>query len=87
MKGKTESGFSFTIADDVLDDWEILEILRDIDNGEQGKIVDAVDMVLGNGLKEKLKAFIKMRDGKITISAMTTEFFAILSAIGNGKKS
>lgn len=87
MKGKTETGFSYVIADDVLDDWEVLEVLRDIDKGEQGKIVDAVDLILGNGLKEKLKAFIKKRDGKVSISAMTTEFYGILNSIQSGKNS
>lgn len=87
MKGKTESGFSFNISDDVLDDWGTLKILRKIDNGETAMIIDAVERILGVELEEKLENFIMKRDGKVSATAMTKEFVEILNSVKDGKKS
>lgn len=86
MKGKTESGFAFEIADDVLDDWGTLKILRRIDNGETAMVVDAVERILGTELEEKLENFIEKRDGKVSATAMTKEFVEILNCVNSGKK-
>ena len=32
--GKTSSGFEFSLQDEVLDDYELLETLQDIDDGD-----------------------------------------------------
>lgn len=85
MKGKTESGFSFNIDQDALDDWEVVKILRRIDKGETALIVDAIEKILGEELESKLESFIRKRDGKVSASAMTKEFVEILNSIKDGK--
>ena len=85
MKGKTETGFSFNIDPDVLDDWETVKILRKIDKGETAMIVDAIERILGEELETKLETFIQKRDGKVSASAMTKEFVEILNSIKDGK--
>ena len=37
ITGTTESGFRYTLAPDTLDDYELLENLCDIDNGDASK--------------------------------------------------
>ena len=45
--GKTSSGFEFSLQDEVLDDYELLETLQDIDDGDYGKTTKMVTMLLG----------------------------------------
>lgn len=40
--GKTSSGFEFSLQDEVLDDYELLETLQDIDDGDYGKTTKMV---------------------------------------------
>ena len=49
MKAKLSDGFEVDILDEVIDDWEFLEVLTGIDEGETGLIVKAAKMLLGNG--------------------------------------
>lgn len=39
---KTKSGFEFTVKDSALDNWELLEVLSDIDDGKTQKMGAAV---------------------------------------------
>lgn len=80
LKGKTETGFEFEIDDEVLDDWELLEILQEIDDGNIGKLAKAIVFLLGEEQYEKLKDFIKKRDGKIKASVMIDEFTSIMNS-------
>lgn len=80
LKGKTETGFEFEIDEEVLDDWELLELLQEIDDGSIGKLSKAMVLMLGKEQYEKLKNFIKARDGKIKASVMVDEFSSIMNA-------
>lgn len=80
LKGISESGFEFEIDEEVLDDWEMLELLQEIDDGSVGKIAKAIVFLLGKEQYEKLKNFIKARDGKIKASVMIDEFTSIMNA-------
>ena len=80
LKGITESGFEFEIDEEILDDWELLELLQEIDDGNIGKLSKAIVFMLGEEQYTKLKNFIKARDGKIKASVMVVEFFSIMNA-------
>ena len=80
LKGKTKSGFKFAIDKDVLDDWELLELLEKIDSGDMSVMPKAITFLLGNRQYENLKKFIKKRDGKIKITTMVEEFNQIMTA-------
>lgn len=80
LKGISASGFEFEIDEEVLDDWEMLELLQEIDDGSVGKIAKAIVLLLGKEQYEKLKNFIKARDGKIKASVMIDEFTSIMNA-------
>lgn len=80
LKGISASGFEFEIDEEVLDDWEMLELLQEIDDGSVGKIAKAIVFLLGKEQYEKLKNFIKARDGKIKASVMIDEFTSIMNA-------
>ena len=80
LKGLSASGFEFEIDEEVLDDWEMLELLQEIDEGKIGKLAKAIVFLLGQRQYEKLKNFIKARDGKIKASVMIDEFTSIMNA-------
>lgn len=80
LKGITESGFEFEIDEESLDDWELLELLQEIDDGNIGKLSKAIVFMLGEEQYTKLKNFIKARDGKIKASVMVDEFSSIMNA-------
>lgn len=80
LKGISASGFEFEIDEEVLDDWEMIELLQEIDDGSVGKIAKAIVFLLGKEQYKKLKNFIKARDGKIKASVMIDEFTSIMNA-------
>lgn len=85
-KGKTKSGFEFEVDSIVFDDWEILEKLNEIDNGNSALMVDVARQVLGqeqlNALKEHVK---KLNGGKATITAMGEALGEIFEACNTSK--
>lgn len=42
IKGTTKSGFDYTVQEEALDDYELLEELREIDKGNTSLVVDAI---------------------------------------------
>lgn len=85
IRGKTSSGFEYELEDDVFDDYELLEILRKIDKGESGCIVDMVDMLLGSKQKQCLKEHIRKENGKVSASKMLEEVMEIFQKEKEGK--
>ena len=85
-KGKTETGFEFELSDEAVDNYELLEILTDIDKGQGKKIVDAIDMLLGEEQRNRLKEHVREKNGRVSTKAMWKEFVSILGE-ANGKKS
>lgn len=85
ITGTTKTGFEFQLADNVLDDYELLEALCAIDSGNYGKVPAMVDALLGTDQVKKLKDHIR-KNGKVSSAALVAEVFEILTAAG-GKNS
>jgi hypothetical protein len=79
-KGKTTTGFEFTINPDVFDDWEMLEKLNAIDKGDTNLVVDVAREVLGIEQLDALKAHIKADKGKVSITDMMAALEEIFEA-------
>lgn len=86
MQGTTQSGFDFTLDDEVLDDYELLEILVELDKGDYSHITDMVNMLLGEKQKKALKEHIRAKDGKVSAKTMMLEVTEIFKASQTGKK-
>lgn len=78
--GKTSTRFEFKIEDDVLDDYEFLEVLSEVDRGDYGKVTEMVDMLLGTEQKEKLKEHVRNENGKVSASQIMNEVKDIFEA-------
>lgn len=85
LQGKTESGFEFELDEDVLDDYELLELLQEVDNGEYGKITQVVDLLLGSKQKGRLKEHVRNENGRVTTSGLMKEVEWIFKNVGQLK--
>lgn len=80
ITGKTRSGFEFELDDEVLDDYELLEILHKLDSGEYGLVTEMVGKLLGEEQKDLLKEHVRGEDGKVSAKRMMDEVAEIFRA-------
>ena len=86
IKGRTESGFEYELDDSVMDDYELLELLTDINKGDARRIVDVAGKLLGLEQKDRLKEHIRGKEGRVSTKAMWQELLEVLQG-ANGKNS
>lgn len=86
ISGVTESGFEFEISANALDDYELMEMIAELDDGKMQNLPKIIDYILGKEQKKALMEYLR-EDGKVPMSAMTKAFFEIMGAIKEGKKS
>ena len=77
ITGTTESGFRYTLPPDALDDYELLENLCDIDNGDVSKITVIARQLLGDAQMEALKDHVRKENGRVPTSKMIEEIIQI----------
>lgn len=77
ITGTTESGFQYTLPPDALDDYELLENLCDIDNGDVSKITGIARQLLGDAQIEALKGHVRKENGRVPASKMIEEIIQI----------
>ena len=82
MKTRLSDGFEVEIIDNVADDWEFLEVLTGIDEGETGLIVKAAKMMLGNEGVKSLKDHLRGKDGVVKTTEMVEALKDILNNTG-----
>ena len=83
---KTSTGFEFEIIDGAFDDWELLELIADIDGGNGVKVPLVLKKLLGAEQAAALKEHVRGEDGKVTLGAMNAEITDIMKAVGDAKK-
>ena len=83
--GKTSTGFEFSLQDEVLDDYELLETLQDIDGGDYGKTTKMVTMLLGQAQKDALKDHVSSENGRVSAQKMIAEVMEIFESKNKSK--
>ena len=78
IKVVTASGFPLRISSEVMDDWDLLEVLRKLDQGEAHLVIDAFKILLGDDQYENIKEHLR-KDGKLKASDMMNEFADIMT--------
>ena len=78
--------FDFEIEEEVLDDYELLEIICDIDAGEHQKIIIAFKLLLGEEQLKTLKDKIRGKCGHVSTTEMMTAFSEIMTSCKTTKK-
>ena len=87
MKAKLKDGFEIEISESVTDDWEFLEVLSGIDEGETGLIVKAAKMLLGNEGVKALKEHLRNENGKVSSTAMIAALEELMESVNELKNS
>lgn len=82
-KGKTISGFEFTVDDEILESWEFVELLADVDENML-KSVNLLKLLLGKDQVDKLKEHL---GGKPKAKDMFTALKEIMDSLGDSTKN
>lgn len=75
--GTTESGFQYSIDQEAMDNYELLEDLCEVDNGNAGKITTAARRLLGDDQLKALKEHLRNEKGRVPASKMIKEISQI----------
>lgn len=86
MKGRLADGFEAELNDNILDDWEFLELLDDVDNGNEGAIVRVAKMLLGKDGLKSLKDHLR-QDGHVKVTAMVPALTELMESASQLKNS
>lgn len=87
MKATLKDGFEVQINDGVTNDWSFLTVLRKIDKGETGLIVDAAEILLGGEKEvEKLAKHLE-KDGVTPADKMITAITELMESVKELKNS
>ena len=87
MKVTLKDGFEVTVIDNALNDWNFLSMLRKIDRGETGLVVDIAEKLLGGDEEvEKLAKHLEV-DGVTPVDSMVSAIAEMIDAVGELKNS
>ena len=83
IKGKTSTGFEYTIADEARDDMELLEAFMDIDNGKVSGLKSVIEQLLGKDQKAALYDHLRNKEtGRVRASEVMAAIGEILTNAG-----
>nr|DAZ49578.1 MAG TPA: hypothetical protein [Caudoviricetes sp.] len=85
MKGITSSGFEYNLDETALDDYELLEDLCELDNGNTARTISALNRLLGTEQKDQLKEHLREENGRVPASKMMVEMAEIFNSVKEGK--
>lgn len=85
IEGKTKSGFEFKIEDAALDDWELLEYLTELDEGDLSHVAKINKSLLGTEQTKALKEHVRDETGRVRTSLMVEELGEILTSMNETK--
>lgn len=71
IKGTTESGFRYSIDPNVFRDFELIELIGSVDEGNPFALPKVVERILGEKQKENLYTFCKKRNGFVDIKVVS----------------
>jgi hypothetical protein len=84
ITGKTKSGFEYELEDNVLDDYELIEALGELDENPL-KLSKVIALLFGSR-KDDVKAFVKKQKGYVSTTEVSNLVLEVFEAAGNGKK-
>lgn len=79
LKGKTKSGFEFEIQDDALNNYELVEVLADVDTNPL-LLPRLVKMLLGESQKNKLTDHVRTETGTVPLDKISDEIMEIFQS-------
>ncbi len=87
MKAKLNDGFEVSINENCLNDWGFLTMLRKIDKGDSGLIVDIAEKLLGGEEEvDKLAKHLEV-DGMTPVDKMIDALTELMESVNELKNS
>lgn len=84
MKAQLKDGFEIEVREDCVNDWSFLTMLRKIDKGESGLIVDVAEILLGEEGVEKLAEHL-CKDGITHTDEMIAALTELMESVNELK--
>lgn len=78
MKIKTSDGFTCTVDEEALGDWETVEKLIAVDKGNPALFQEVVEDLLGVDGYQAAKEHVRTEKGRVPTAKLTALFFEIL---------
>ena len=87
MKAILKDGFEVQINDGLANDWRFLTVLRKIDKGETGMIVDVAEILLGGEEEvDRLAKHLEV-DGVTSVESMVDAISELMNSVNELKNS
>lgn len=86
-KGKTKSGFKYSVDKATLNDAEFLEAFCKVRKGDNMEIFNMIETVLGKEQKASLYEHVRDKDGRVPLDVLTNEVSEILAALGENEET
>lgn len=85
LTGKTKSGFEYEVSDAAMNNYELVEVLAEVDANPL-LLPRLVKMLLGDEQKKRLMNHLRTEDGNVPIDAVSDEIMEIFKS-GKAKNS
>lgn len=82
---KTQSGFCWSLDEDVMDDIELLDGLAALDRGEAVELPNVIKSMLGEDGRAALYEHIRTESGRVPISRAIAELGEIIESLKDSK--
>jgi len=79
IQGKTDTGFEYAIDEEVLNDYELVEVIGEIDENPFA-IAKVVKMLLGKEQQDALKDHCRNENGHVPMQRIEEEIVDILTS-------
>ena len=87
IKGKTETGFAFSVDPSLLHNVEFLEGFAEVQNGDGLGVFRLIDQMLGKEQKEKLYEFYQDEKGRVPVDSIRDAIGEMFASIGDESKN
>lgn len=87
IKGKTPSGFKFEISERRLNNYELLELIGEVDEGNVQAFPKVLKLLFGEEQAKAFKDHLREEDGIILNEKIADELKAVFETVQQVKKS
>lgn len=86
ISGKTKSGFKYSVPEERLNNYELLEAIGELEN-DPLILTKVVDLLLGKEQKKELKNHVRTEDGLVPTDKLSEEITEIFQSQSETKNS
>lgn len=88
IKATTRSGYAFELAENTMDNMELVELMAEIQNdGNPVALAAAVKMMLGAEQQKALYNHVRAEDGRVPVTAISEAFVDIVKTLKDPGKN